>query len=70
MPKIEHPRLLAVIDAAVELTVFVKMHEYPKEMSDDFFELTKLCDRQETALRAAGYLPKGKISNQLTDGSR
>ena len=60
-------RLLAVINAAIELTIFVKMHEYPKEMSEDFFKLTELCDRQETALRAAGYLPKGKIG-QLIDG--
>ena len=41
-----------ILDVAVELSVFVKTHEYPKEMSEDFFELMRLFDKLETALRA------------------
>ena len=44
------------LDIAVELCVFVKTHEYPKERSNDFLELTGLFDKLETKLRAAGMV--------------
>ena len=53
--------LSAVVDAAIDLTVFVKLHDYPQEGTADFYELTRLCDVQEPALRAAGFIPAGKI---------
>jgi len=44
------------LDVAVELCIFVKTHEYPKEMSNDFLELTGLFDKLETKLREAGIV--------------
>jgi hypothetical protein len=37
-----------IIDTAFELVYFVKTHEYPKELSTEFFELTQLMNKLET----------------------
>lgn len=46
----------SIIDAALELVLYVKTHEYPKEGTDKFFRLTQLLDQLETSLRKAGIL--------------
>jgi len=46
-----------ILDVSVELMAFVKMHEYPKEQSAEYFELTTLFDKLETALRSNGIIP-------------
>ena len=46
----------SIIDAALELVLYVKTHEYPKEGTDEFFQLTRLMDQLETSLRQAGIL--------------
>lgn len=47
-------------DIAVELYVFVKTHEYPAPVSDDFFELTRLFDKLETTLKKLNIVPKNE----------
>lgn len=37
-----------IVDTAFELVQFVKTREYPKEMSEDFFEFMELLDKLET----------------------
>ena len=44
-----------ILNAAFDVSCFVKTHEYPKEMSNEFFELTMLMDKLETELRKGGY---------------
>jgi hypothetical protein len=40
-----------ILDAAVELSAFCKSHDYPDKGSADFNELTRLVDRQDSAIR-------------------
>lgn len=53
-------------DIAVELYVFVKIHDYPVEGTPNFFELTRLFDKLETTLKKLNIVPKnervGKVS--------
>ena len=46
----------SIIDVALELCLFVKTHEYPKERTEEFFRLTKLFDQLDSALRAANII--------------
>ena len=46
----------SVVDAALELLLWTKVHEYPQENSEQFFEYVSKLDRLETALRAANIL--------------
>jgi hypothetical protein len=48
----------SIIDAAVELCVFCKTHGYPSFPSDNFFILTDLIDKLDTALRKNGLMPE------------
>lgn len=43
---------LLIIDAAVEVAVFSKTHEWPKEMSPDFFKFAQLLDDLATKIQA------------------
>ena len=46
----------SVVDAALELLLWTKVHEYPQEKSDEFFEFVSKLDQLETSLRAANVL--------------
>ncbi len=47
---------MSIETAALDVVIFVKTHEYPAPMSDDFNVLTDKLDRLETELRRAGLL--------------
>lgn len=53
------------LDIAVELCVFVKTHEYPKEMSEDFFELMGLFSKLEGKLREARIVNNDTFKNSV-----
>jgi hypothetical protein len=42
-------------ESAFDLTIFIKMNEYPEIMSPEFHELTTLADKQEQALIKIGF---------------
>lgn len=50
----------AILDVAVKLCVFVKTHEYPQHLSEEFNILTQLFDELERELRADKIIPEGK----------
>lgn len=50
------PVNISVVDAAVELCAFCRMHGYPKEGTPDFFKLTEMVDKLDTALRRGGLI--------------
>jgi hypothetical protein len=47
------PKEQAIIDAAVEVSVFSKTHSYPAEGTPDFFEFAQKLDVLATAINAA-----------------
>ena len=45
-------KMTAILDAAVELVAFCRTNGYPKEGTPQFFTLTEMVDRLDTALRS------------------
>lgn len=58
LPNGEIRVLTPVLDVSIELCAFVKTHEYPECQSAEYFELTILFDKLETALRTSGIIPR------------
>ena len=54
----------SVLDAAIRICVFVKMHEYPKVNSNEFVEFTNLLDQLETTLRKNKMVNNDTFRNQ------
>ncbi len=63
---------MPVVDAAILVCAFCKMNGYPKEGTEQFFKLTELVDKLDTALRIwrKGLLAKKLLKSlQVENGS-
>lgn len=53
LARAQGPNLMPIVDAAVDVSVFAKNHDFPQPLTSEFFEFTDKLHKLEVAIRAA-----------------